>query len=898
MKTFAQFWQLIDRYWCAGRSMRGCLDEVSRYLLQSVKARHLEKYRELDNIAGLADILTDRLQSLYQIALQRSEPRAEQLFLEYGPVWLKQRFLAMPVLARVTASIVQNWVSFAHEFLERLRQDRQSIAATFSGGTSDRVIDVSAAGSDVHSSGRIVLRVKFETGAALAYKPRPLSIVNFYRSILAWISEHSGPACAEVPIHLLRDKYAWVEWLTEDDHAQADTYRRLGATAALLGYLNGTDFHRENVVLSAGKPMLVDIETVCQPRLPSGTFQPGSCRDWARQALQEGSLGTGILPLRIELPDGRSVDVGALSVDAGSYSWRTLDSDRRELVISGFQMMSEFIRSHADGFLAVDGPRQALFGCRVRIVCRPTALYAALLERALTEETLSDGARFSQHFHFLKRLDISGSTVGQFKALRAAEMEALESFDIPYFTTEATSIALESQTNGVTKMIHPRFHHSSVWESVTDRLQTARAARHSDRMNLVRATMRLADDVYAGAKLTPGAQNWGPQDTEALAISLGDLLHARAIHGSDGVCWIGGTRSSDGISIAISTLGHDLYAGSSGIALFLCALSSVIGRQKYRALARRAVRPLKCELADPRCARRLLRITGVGAGGGLGGCLYALTRCCSISGDEFFADAAKQICNLMTPDALRAQSELDLMNGVAGAIIGLLTYYSFSADENALWCAAYAGQLALSATADVISGARGTSSRIGVAHGLSGVAMAFDRLYFVTGNGAFKDAASSLAAFESERFFRLRLGAHETGIAHDVSGLRWCSGAVGLALARLSSVDGLGDPAAERVIQSGLNYTKYGLVAPTDNICCGNFGTLALLSLATLRSIAAAETTVPVAHRMLGGLNARVGGQDDLVDFFPGMFTGAAGIGYELLRLSQVAELPCVLSWE
>ena len=87
-------------------------------------------------------------------------------------------------------------------------------------------------------------------------------------------------------------------------------------------------------------------------------------------------------------------------------------------------------------------------------------------------------------------------------------------------------------------------------------------------------------------------------------------------------------------------------------------------------------------------------------------------------------------------------------------------------------------------------------------------------------------------------------------------------------------------------------------------MCCGNSGRIELLAVAAER-LDRGELLEEARLRAAEMLSA-AGGPDGLCYspflppgvYFPGFFTGAAGVGYELLRLERPDLLPSVLLWE
>jgi lantibiotic modifying enzyme len=143
----------------------------------------------------------------------------------------------------------------------------------------------------------------------------------------------------------------------------------------------------------------------------------------------------------------------------------------------------------------------------------------------------------------------------------------------------------------------------------------------------------------------------------------------------------------------------------------------------------------------------------------------------------------------------------------------------------------------------------------------------------------------------------------------------WCHGAAGIGLARIGILEGQsagrqgGRGAGEqrRDIDAALTATQRALedsAWAADHLCCGNAGRIEFLLSAGLalhrpdlvaRAKAYARQLIANAAR-LGGFGYTSFTPRGTIA--PGLFEGAAGIGYTLLRLAHPDRLPNVLLWE
>ncbi|GGN81185.1 hypothetical protein GCM10011579_067440 [Streptomyces albiflavescens] len=125
----------------------------------------------------------------------------------------------------------------------------------------------------------------------------------------------------------------------------------------------------------------------------------------------------------------------------------------------------------------------------------------------------------------------------------------------------------------------------------------------------------------------------------------------------------------------------------------------------------------------------------------------------------------------------------------------------------------------------------------------------------------------------------------------------WCHGATGIGLARLCSLQLLDDPAMKEEVEAALRTTLSKGFGGNHCLCHGDLGNLELL-------IQAADTKMwewvsadlqRITTSILGDIHLGWAcGMLPDIDL-PGLMTGLAGIGYQLLRIAAPRTVPSVL---
>jgi lantibiotic modifying enzyme len=193
----------------------------------------------------------------------------------------------------------------------------------------------------------------------------------------------------------------------------------------------------------------------------------------------------------------------------------------------------------------------------------------------------------------------------------------------------------------------------------------------------------------------------------------------------------------------------------------------------------------------------------------------------------------------------------------------------------------------------------------GFSHGAAGIAWALLELAVVSGEERFRTAALDAIAYERSLFSPdvgnwpdLRESNDSvTQSDKEKFMVAWCHGAPGIGLARLYSLQHLDDPATRKEIETALRTTLAHGFGHNHCLCHGDLGNLELLL----------QASQLIGSEWQGHLNRMTGiifesikrhgwlcGNPVKVES-PGLMTGLAGIGFELLRLAEPLRVPSVL---
>jgi type 2 lantibiotic biosynthesis protein LanM len=697
-----------------------------------------------------------------------------------------------PVLARQAVERAAHWVSAGGELIERLAADRQILHAAFS---QDRdlglLVEASAGAGDPHRGGRTVTLLRFATGLRLVYKPKPMAVEAAFQRLLRWLNAHGfTPRLGTLRVED-RGAYGWVEHAAHQPCASAAAverfYERLGGLLATLYALDAGDMHSENLIAAGEDPMLVDLEALFHPSfddmaLGAGADAPAPSADGVAVTppTWRSVLRVGLLPERLWGDDDHpGIDVSGLGgapgqttprpvlqlLDAGTDQMRftrrrvelpgaanrpTLpDAEihphhHADAIAAGFARAYRLVLANRDELLAARGPLDAFAGGEVRVLLRATLGYGTLLSESFHPDVLGDALRRDQLFD---RLWGRISDLPRLPLLVAAERQDLERGDVPIFTTRPDS--------------------RDLWSSRGERLPATFAETGLERVRGHIGRLDEADLVVqewtlrgtlAALALSAGAFRPAPHRVAAAAApaargellaaarAAGDRLAALASRDGDRAYWFGLGPTADNRWV-FGPLQADLYSGLPGIALFLAHLGAASGEARFTALARAALASLRPLLRGETTPLPLL-----GAYGGWGGLIYALVHLGQLWRDPDLPGAAESCVAMLAP-RIAADEHLDLLDGAAGCLAGLLALHRLHPAAATLAAARACGDHLLARAEPQPAGhawrvPAGPRPLTGFSHGAAGITWALSVLAAVTGDRRYRDGARAGLRFE------------------------------------------------------------------------------------------------------------------------------------------------------
>ena len=905
-------------------------------------------YRSCRQQGSLAALFGDRPTSMFAAFVD--EMRNGQL---------REFFARHAVAARLCARVTDLWIDTVEELVGRLAADLHAIEAAFNHDAPLGVVaSIRTNMSDPHEGGRGVMILTWDNGLSVVYKPRPVGLETCFGDLVRWVNERTDSLELRALGVVQRPTHGWIEFAqhTPCVHVEeAERYfERCGMLLCLAYVMNGSDFHFENLIAVGEHPMLIDMETLLGHHfeLVERVADQALAGRAARQQAMESVLNVRLLPL-LRVSNGRAFEVGGLGGpgDAGGAGaqmatltyWKHPNTDTMKLdqaqvpmapggdnlplvggvrvdagghvdaIVSGFTRVYNVLLSHAGTLLTDQGPLTAFRTQRVRFILRNTSLYAAVLERCLHPRFLHHGVDRGIQFDALSRVLLTIDPRPSIWPIVEAEHHALEQMDIPLFMADAQATSLTLPTG----VEIPDCFRSSAYDQVIARVNRlsrrdldtqSEIIRGSFRANAAHDLIAISHDVpaprdaaaHAAAATDPAALD---RDVITAACTIAERLRATSLTYGAEASWLGIGYIAEARRYMLGAMSSSLFDGYAGIALFLAAVERVTNGAGFRALALAAATPLRTRLDELAQTVRMRRTVEIGAATGLGSLIHALVRIGELLDEPDMLRDAERIAAVITPRVADAENPVDVMSGAAGGILALLTLHRANGHDGTLDLArTLATRLLARRTIDAKSGMRVWSTRFGhaetgFAHGQAGIAYALVRLAHLTGDDALRDAAAEAVAYE-----RVVLGEHLCGARDMEARAAWSRGATGIGLARLGSLSAADTPGARAEIDDALAMSRGHLLTGVDSLCCGVAGRMDFLIAAASRLqrpelLLSAHDTARSLLGRIGALGHCNSGWDENQAWQVGLFHGAPGVGYMLLRVCHPTILPSVLLW-
>lgn len=428
---------------------------------------------------------------------------------------IKDLFLEYSFLGRMIVTMIEQWIATAEEMCNRVVDDWQSIHELLPDGKeAEKIVGVEVLG-DPHVGGRRVMKLEFDNGGSVAYKPRNSGIAAGFNDLLRWINENSCLLDLKTIETVCRAEYSWMEWIEPEGCSTiqevSEYYRRAGMLICLFYATDIVDMHLENVIAYGDQPVVIDLETLAHPIIKSEYL----ITDWDTED-RETVLRTGAVPGNN--PSNDSLDISCFSTSVVNFTSESHEfvnvntdhmdikeekdviavgnnlpryngevsepSEHVEAIVDGFTDMYTFIMENSEEILAEDGPlsRMCKRNSRVSIIYRNSRSYSGMRKLLTHQPNLRTGLEFGIKVESLAKPILYQEVEEEAWKVYECERETLRNWNCPRFTADLDSNDLYYR--GV--LLIPDFFENKPIEQVRKRIRKFSEADLDKQADLVR----------------------------------------------------------------------------------------------------------------------------------------------------------------------------------------------------------------------------------------------------------------------------------------------------------------------------------------------------------------------------------------------------------------------------
>lgn len=790
-----------------------------------------------------------------------------------------------PVMIELLLRKAEAYVQGMEDLLNHLEQEKATIENCLCQGRKIRkIVKLETGLSDEHKPGRTVTKLIFDNKYTIYYKPRELRQEKEYEKLYHWVCSGCGMENYNRGI-LDCGSHGWEnQVITKECRKEAEVqryYQRVGIHLCLTYLFGISDIHFENLIACGEYPVLIDMELFpgCQESvlgvletsvLNSGIL-PG--KTWGKAGVNVGALGSikeQKSPFKVPVISDKNTSKMHISYDYAKVNsavcvpklnGRRIQADRFvEEVEIGFDKAYEYIFLHKETLIEKIA---GIENWKSRYVRNHTQQYRMYQMAATFPEFMMDSEA-----RRLLLLRMSGEDVCFYEA------ETVMQGMIPVYYVKGRNLEYGDGT------VVSDYLAEDVWAQVIKRLIHMSGKDKYHQQKLIALSM-LAEN---GGWRQPEKETI---EQEISVSQIAELVQLDAEQQGDEVWWTVLEYGKEG-KWQFQKMGKYLYDGIAGIAVFLMAYVSMHETEGYQELLEEVIESL-FEYTDTGIANiEELQSRRTGIMNGESSLVYTYLVLYRISQEDRFLEYAKKHTEIVRK-LIGEDIQSDILEGNAGAILALVHLFQITGDTRYQNTAQQAADILLEhriETEQQIAWKipEQEYSLAGMAHGNSGIMLAFARLFSITGIERYRKVAEKAGRYEdslyeeNHRNWKDRRGEQES---HRTDTVAWCHGAAGILMAGTA----VNTVAKKQVIELRHLEKAEEKVANTykkeNCLCHGNAGNAAALRYVGRES-----------EGLLKGMRLTYGEKYQM-----SFMTGLSGIGYELLKREN-PKLPEVLALE
>lgn len=801
-----------------------------------------------------------------------------------------------PVLMRLASIISIDFIQNIKEILDNYYMNNEKISKQLHLDNDLSIEEIEIDKGDSHQSGKTVAVLLLSNKTKIIYKPRNMKIVEAYNELIELFNKASNTLDMYIYESAIFDDFAFetiVKKVKCRDIKQVEKfYERFGQLISIMYVIKGTDLHMENVIACGEYPVVVDLETLIQQKLPVD-FGETAAAKVAEEKLNNLVSNTALLPEKnfsidvdlsalggkegkivgeVEKVINENTDVMHIGKAQGELEGAENQPTLNESKVNYSEYMDFIIKGFTNGYhfflenIDEVKERLALFDNKiVRVLIRNTMNYARILDMLHHPSCLKD---------FMSReevLENFWNHILKNKKVMKSEIEDLRKDDIPVFFRNTSHTDLITSKGEKINDFFPVGSYAKLTSDV-NKLSNDDMIKQIGIIKLKTGLfnpLKLANtDIIPIVNLKQQENNKQRLLKEAKSIANSII--------SSSVCSIRNTVSMASLQSGIDTyeysvIDNSLYQGLTGVGLFFHMMWIVTKEEQYKEMRNRLVETVMNEQFAKDCSV----ISGDGS-------ILILLMYMLKSGEDTLEEIAKITSKI--DKNLESMEELDWVGGLSSILHCYINLFKITNNRDYYkMVLKIANIMRVKIDVDKMIG--------GFSHGCSAVSMVLYELYAITGKKKYRILANQILEKDQSYFCEEKKAWRDLRHA-DAYPSHWCHGSVGIGLSRIVINELDKNLDFESEITIALENTKNSQLTKDDTLCHGNLGKTDLfLKTGDFQTAFNIANEIITEKENIGFYNSN--SLPNLENY--SLFTGITGIGYQLLRIAYPEIVPSVL---